>query len=322
MTTQSNVPAGWYADPQGAPNVLRWWDGSRWTEHTHADPRPAQPQQGQQPQPHVPAQQSHGVPLQHAMPAQQPQGMPPQHAMPAPQPHGVPPQHGMPPQAPGGFHDPSSIQRQVQHQAGVGPTVGGGGTLFTEPILVVNQKAKLIEMVDEYSVYDQAGNQIGAVAEIGQSAAKKAVRALTRYGQFMTHRLEVRDAHGQPMLYLTRPAKFIKSKMIVQRPDGAQIGEIVQQNAIGRIHFAFMVGDQKIGAIKAENFRAWNFAIVDHTDTEVARITKTWQGLAKAVFTSADNYVLQIHQPLADPLLSMVVGSALTVDLALKQGTN
>ncbi|WP_269856254.1 phospholipid scramblase-related protein [Streptomyces sp. RPT161] len=319
MTTQSNVPAGWYADPQGAPNLLRWWDGSRWTEHTHADPRPAQPQQVQQPHPHVPPQQVHHAP--------QPQTVPPQQAMPAQPPHAVP-QHAMPPQAPNapqgvnGFHDPSRIQRQVQHQAGVGPTAGGSGTLFTEPILVVNQKAKLVEMVDEYSVYDQAGNQIGAVAEIGQSAAKKAVRALTKYGQFMTHRLEVRDAHGQPVLYLTRPAKLLKSKMIVQRADGAQIGEIVQQNAIGRIHFAFMVGDQKIGAIKAENFRAWDFAIVDHTDTEVARITKTWQGLAKAMFTSADNYVLQIHQPLPDPLLSMVVGSALTVDVALKQGTN
>ena len=28
-------PAGWYADPSGEPG-LRWWDGSQWTEHTHA----------------------------------------------------------------------------------------------------------------------------------------------------------------------------------------------------------------------------------------------------------------------------------------------
>jgi hypothetical protein len=30
-----------------------------------------------------------------------------------------------------------------------------------------------------------------------------------------------------------------------------------------------------------ENWRAWNFAIVDHTDTEIARITKTWEGLVQ-----------------------------------------
>lgn len=30
----SAVPAGWYPDPQGG-RVQRWWDGCRWTEHTH-----------------------------------------------------------------------------------------------------------------------------------------------------------------------------------------------------------------------------------------------------------------------------------------------
>ncbi|NUT94694.1 MAG: scramblase, partial [Saccharothrix sp.] len=62
-----------------------------------------------------------------------------------------------------------------------------------------------------------------------------------------------------------------------------------------------------------------NFSITDHTGGEVARITKTWEGLAKTMFTTADNYVLQIHRPLPDPLLSLVVASALTVDTALKQ---
>ena len=33
--------AGWYQDPQGAPGVLRWFDGSTWTEHTTAPPAKA-----------------------------------------------------------------------------------------------------------------------------------------------------------------------------------------------------------------------------------------------------------------------------------------
>jgi len=30
-------PSGWYPDPYGVPELLRWWDGSTWTHHTHAD---------------------------------------------------------------------------------------------------------------------------------------------------------------------------------------------------------------------------------------------------------------------------------------------
>ena len=34
---------------------------------------------------------------------------------------------------------------------------GGSGSVFDEPILVVNQKAKLIELNNQYSVMDQHG---------------------------------------------------------------------------------------------------------------------------------------------------------------------
>jgi hypothetical protein len=280
VTTQSNTPAGWYADPAGTPNLLRYWDGAQWTEHTTPGTVPGQA---------VPAQKPGGEggnawELDVSRPA-----------------------------------DPARVQQQVQQQAGVAPAGAGGGTLFTEPVLVVNQKAKLIELVNEYTVYDQHGNTLGSVVEVGQSTAKKVLRFVSSVDQFLTHKLEVRDAYGQPHLVLTRPAKLIKSKVQVHRANGEPLGEIVQQNAFGKIRFGFMYNGQQIGAIKAENWRAWNFAIVDHTDTEVARITKTWEGLAKTLFTTADNYVLQIHRQLPDPLLSMVVASALTVDTALKQ---
>ncbi|CAL9442657.1 hypothetical protein SUDANB95_02265 [Actinosynnema sp. ALI-1.44] len=217
-----------------------------------------------------------------------------------------------------GAPDPERIREQ-QRQAGVGQVGQGGGTLFTEPVLVVNQRVKLIELANEYAVFDQHGRQLGAVVQVGQSTLKKVMRFFGSYDQFFTHRFEVRDAHGHTVLRLTRPAKIVKSRMVVERGDGAPLGEIRQENAIGKIRFAFEVGGQRIGGIQAENWRAWNFSVTDHTGAEVARITKTWEGLAKTMFTTADNYVLQIHRPLADPLLSLVVASALTVDTALKQ---
>jgi uncharacterized protein YxjI len=278
VTTRSNTPAGWYPDPHGAARTLRYWDGSQWTEHTHADQQ-------------APAQQ----------PAQAP-------AQPLPQ---VPAQQAGP--------DPR-VQRQVQQQAGVAPSGPGGGSLFSEPVLVVNQKAKLIELTNEYKVMDQQGNQLGSVVQVGQSALRKVLRFVASIDQFLTHKLEIRDAHGQPVLLLTRPRKVFRSRVVVTRPDGQPVGEIAQQNVFGKINFAISdAGGQRIGAIKAENWRAWNFAIVDHADNEVARITKTWEGLAKTLFTTADNYVLQIHYQLPEPLLSLVVATALTVDTALKQ---
>ncbi|WP_018637019.1 phospholipid scramblase-related protein [Parafrankia elaeagni] len=276
-----STPPGWYDDPSGAPGS-RWWDGNQWTDHT------------------------------------QPGSPPP------------PPQHGQPPGGWGGpqgyqpppiqtSHTPDRIQRQVQERAGVHVPAQGGGSLFSEPVLVVNQKTKLIELTNEYAVFNQQGTQIGSVVQVGQSALKKVARFLWSLDQFFTHRLEVRDAAGVPQLLLTRPRKFLKSKVIVALPDGREVGRIVQQNVFGKISFSIEADGNRLGMLKAENWRAWNFSIVDHTDAEIARVTKTWEGLARTLFTTADNYVVQLHRPLPQPMLSLVVASALTIDTALKQ---
>jgi uncharacterized protein YxjI len=193
-----------------------------------------------------------------------------------------------------------------------------GVSLYDQSILVVNQKTKLIELTNEYEVYDLNGRQIGAVVQVGQSTLKKAVRFVSNLDQFLTHRLEVRDATGV-VLVLTRPAKFVKSRVQVARGDGMPLGEIVQANVFGKIRFDLVVNGQVIGAIQAENWRAWDFAIVDAAGTEVARITKRWEGLARTLFTTADKYVVHVHFPLPDPLAGMVIAAALTVDTALKQ---
>jgi uncharacterized protein YxjI len=193
-----------------------------------------------------------------------------------------------------------------------------GPSLYEQPVLLVNQKTKLIELTNEYAVLDGNGRQIGAVVQVGQTTVKKAVRLFSQLDQFLTHTLEVRDARG-PVLVLTRPAKLMKSRVVVSLPDGRPVGEIVQANVFGRIRFDLVAGGQVVGAIQAENWRAWDFAITDAAGTEVARIQKKWEGLARTLFTTADRYVVRIHVRLPEPLASLVIASALTVDTALKQ---
>ena len=218
----------------------------------------------------------------------------------------------------GNRHDPAKIQQQVGDisAANIG---SGGGTLFTESILVVNQKVKLIELNNQYSVFDSSGQQIASVNQVGQSTAKKLLRLVSSLDQYLTHKLEISDMKGQVLLRLTRPAKVFKSTVIVSDGTDREVGRIVQENMIGKINFSLQVGQQQIGAIKGENWRAWDFRIEDASGTEVARITKKFEGIAKTLFTTADNYVLNIHRPLEQPLISLVVAAALSIDTALKQ---
>ena len=186
--------------------------------------------------------------------------------------------------------------------------------------LVISQKAKLIELTNQYMIHDEAGNDVGYIQQEGQSKVRKALRFVSDFDQFLTHRLAVYDASGTKLIELVRPGKVFKSRLEVTDGVGRKVGQIVQKNVFGKIRFD-LVGDTgvNLGQIRAENWRAWNFAIVDDTEREIARITKKWKGLVRATFTTADHYIVEIEPSLQGDTRLLVVGAAAAVDTALKQ---
>ncbi|GLY66918.1 LURP-one-related/scramblase family protein [Amycolatopsis taiwanensis] len=195
----------------------------------------------------------------------------------------------------------------------------GGGTLFTEPVLVVRQKARLIEASAEFGVFDQHGRPLGSVVEVNLTRLQKLIRILPKYNKCRTRTFEVRDMGGSVVVKVTRPAKTLESRFMVTRADETPIGEIVQESELGGIRFSFVTQGRTIGGIQAENWCAWDFSIIDDTGAELARVTKAFGDLVKEEFATADSYVVEMHRNVAGPLASMVVASALTIDTALKQ---
>jgi uncharacterized protein YxjI len=193
-------------------------------------------------------------------------------------------------------------------------------TLLDHDRIIINQKAKLIELTNEYKIRDEQGADIGVIRQEGQSKLKKVARFVSSLDQFMTHRLGAYDADGTRVLELVRPRKFVKSTVQVSDGLGAPVGEIRQQNVFGKIRFGLHdTTGARVGEIQAENWRAWNFAIVDQTGAEIGRITKTWEGLAKTIFTTADDYALEISSAVRGSLRLLAFASAVGVDTALKQ---
>jgi uncharacterized protein YxjI len=201
-------------------------------------------------------------------------------------------------------------------------------TIFTAPVLIVQQKTKLIEVNNEYTILDQQGVSIADVRQVGQGLAKKTLRFLgTPADRLLTFKLKVSDRDGHVLLMLTRPAKLVKSRLVVHDGEGEELGQILQENALGKKSFSLQVGGEELGKATGD-WASQDFVVRDRLGTDIAHLSNTLDGLSMLdmlsgrmydTFSSADSYAVEILQPIDQPLRSLVVGAALAIDVALHQ---
>jgi uncharacterized protein YxjI len=282
MLMSQMPPAGWHPDPFRR-SEHRYWDGGRWTEHVASH-----------------GQQWIDQPVGVAPPAV----IRPISAATPPTP--VAGQSWPTTKVPGTSKATKKIQKQVQ-KVGIVNTAGGPDlAIHSEPILVINQKGKLVELRAEYAVYDRNGLQLAAVR-----------------GKRMSSRIQVVDMAGRSLLDLRREATLLSSKVIVTGEDGAKVGRIVPSKNLNQVDRSFKledVGNEMIGAVYAEDRRQHrDFNVQDTRGSVVARISKTRAGLAKELFTKGDNYVLEFPGHLTGPLRLLSIATALIVDRSFHQ---
>jgi hypothetical protein len=184
-------------------------------------------------------------------------------------------------------------------------------SLLAEPVLVVKQKLKLIELRNEYGVFDPGGRQIGAVAQVGQSPLAFLARLFTSWDVALPITLEIRGPGG-PELLVKKP--WFTWRCQVTRADGFPLGQIVKQIRLGKARFTLLdPGGAQLGEVRAKDF-----SVRDGAGQELARVTKRWAGL-RELFTDADTYVVEVRPAAADPLRSLAVASCLVIDVIMKQ---
>ena len=180
-----------------------------------------------------------------------------------------------------------------------------GPEILSADLLVVELNVDLTDRSAPYSVFGRDGRDLGTVR-----------RALGDENQ-----LEVVGADGLVALVLTKiPAR--KPVVHVRNGDGVEMGRLVQQHLPGLTTFALeSAAGGNVGYVRARTWVGWDIRIEDERNRPVARISKSWDGLDRAAFPTADNYVIHFDRELLDPQRDLVRAAALCVDTALKKDT-
>ena len=191
------------------------------------------------------------------------------------------------------------------------------GSLLAQQVLVVRQKLKLVELRNDYDVLDPAGRRIGAVVQATQSPLAFMARLFTSWDVTLPTTLHIYGPGARLELVVHKP--WFTWRCRVLRPDGLPLGEITKQVRLGRARFAlFDPRGARLGEVRARNWRAKDFSVLDGAGQPIAHVTKRWAGL-RELFTDADTYVVEVSPGAVDPLRSLAVATCLVIDVVMKQ---
>jgi uncharacterized protein YxjI len=188
--------------------------------------------------------------------------------------------------------------------------------------LSVRQRKRWLEILtsldarNTYQVFDEGGNPVVQVQEGGSGfgnlmkrlllaafrpftatvtdlSKNTAVLSLRRPFRFIFHRLEVRTADGQPIGALQKRWTWFRRKYTVENAQG-----------------------QEIATLFGPFWRPWTFKImVPGSEAELGLIQKKWSGLAKEMFTQADNFWIELDQVRDPQLRTLLFASTVLIDV-------
>lgn len=187
-------------------------------------------------------------------------------------------------------------------------------------LYLVKEHVGLFKAANNFDIFDPAtGEKIMECREPNLGIFTRLLR-FTDYKRHTPFDVEVRTTSGDLVVRVTRGISLILSKVKVYDGEGEHIGGFKQKFwSIGGKFDVLSPTDQVLCTLKGK-WTSWEFRFLAG-ETELAKVSKKWAGLGKELFTSADNYILEISPevPPDNPVRLLILAAVMCIDMVLKE---
>ncbi len=184
----------------------------------------------------------------------------------------------------------------------------------------VKEHVGMFKSANNFDVFDPSSNQkIMECREPNLGIFTKLLR-FTDFKRMTPFAVEVRATDGAKIVTVKRGISLFRSVVEVFDENDQKIGYFRQKMlSIGGKFDVHDNSDQIMCTLKGK-WTSWDFKFMKD-ETELAHVAKQWAGLGKELFTSADNYMLEINQavPKDNPVRMLIIGAVLCIDMVLKE---
>jgi uncharacterized protein YxjI len=187
-------------------------------------------------------------------------------------------------------------------------------------VFLVKEHVGMFKSANNYDIHDpQTGNIIMECREERLGMITKLLR-FTDYKRMTPFDIQIRTPDGNQIVRITRGISLFLSKVTVLDEQDQIIGGFKQKLfSIGGSFNVLDANDNPICLLKGK-WSGWDFRFMAG-ETELAHVTKKWAGIGKELFTSADNYVLEISEsvPTDNAGRQLILAAVMCIDMVLKE---
>jgi uncharacterized protein YxjI len=187
-------------------------------------------------------------------------------------------------------------------------------------LFLIKEHVGLFKAASDYDIFDPGTGALMLECREEKLGVITKMLRFTKYKRMTPFDSIVRTPDGQQVVRVRRGVSFFLSKVRVMDENDVQAGGFKQK--LFSIGGAFRVLDangQPLCDLKGK-WTGWDFRFMKD-GMEFGHVAKKWAGLGKELFTSADNYVLQISDdvPPGHPVRQLILAAVLCIDLVLKE---
>lgn len=140
------------------------------------------------------------------------------------------------------------------------------------------------------------------------------------YKRMTPFHIEVKTTDGKPVLSVKRGISIFLSTVEVFDDKEKLVGKFKQKLfSIGGKFDVLDTNENVLCTLKGK-WTSWDFKFIKD-NVEFAHVSKKWAGLGKELFSSADNYMLEIDKnvPENNPMRILILSAVLCIDMVLKE---
>jgi uncharacterized protein YxjI len=193
---------------------------------------------------------------------------------------------------------------------------------FDTDTFLVREHVGMLKLHEAYDILTPEGTTIATAVE--RANALRQFLKLVVNKNMLPFKVEIVNPDQSVMVTIQRPFTFLRSKVSVFDGNMKRIGYFKQRFlSLGGAFDIYDENDQEVALLKGD-WKGWNFKFTDKSGQELGTVSRQWGGMAKELFTSADNYVVHLERSKlkdAEDLL-LLLASAICIDMVLKETGN